>query len=288
MMGNLNDLKENITENLDNLKDNLKENLNNIREKGQASTSKYIQTNLVDKFGNYIPNFSVLKNTIFNLKTEILKIKDISIVFKLKSFKIPYIGEILIPIIKIRNINEKSLNLEKSKYGKIKVIESKSGHVFIQDDTPGNERILNLHKSGSYEDINSNGDIVKKTVGEMNVFVNKDFIIVVGSDFVNVIKGDYEIQIKGDYNKNILGDKNLYINGNKKEFIRGSSSINSSDDISLISIRNINIKGEELNINIGKEIKINCLGNIKVETTGGIDIKSASPVSILAPIIKLN
>ena len=46
-----------------------------------------------------------------------------------------------------------------------RVITSESGHVIEIDDTPENERIHIYHKSGSYIEINKEGQVINKSIG---------------------------------------------------------------------------------------------------------------------------
>lgn len=75
-----------------------------------------------------------------------------------------------------------------------KTIASKSGHVIELDDTPENERVHIYHNSGSYVEINKNGDVVYKSVNDMfNIAANNSNIHVEGNMIITVV-GDALIQ----------------------------------------------------------------------------------------------
>lgn len=61
-----------------------------------------------------------------------------------------------------------------SKYPYNKVMASESGHVQEIDDTPGYERIHTFHRSGTFDEMQPNGDRVQKTVGNHYRIIYKD------------------------------------------------------------------------------------------------------------------
>ena len=73
-----------------------------------------------------------------------------------------------------------------------KVEESQSGHVSEVDDTPGSERLTNVHKSGTFEVIKGDGARVVKIVGE-------DFEMVLSNKTLKV-SGNLNIVSDGDIN----------------------------------------------------------------------------------------
>lgn len=77
----------------------------------------------------------------------------------------------------------------KSKYPHNKVYESPSGHLVEIDDSPGNERIALMHRSGTYIEMDTEGDITIKS--------KRDGIFVLDGDGLWQIKGDQTIKIDG-------------------------------------------------------------------------------------------
>jgi len=74
-------------------------------------------------------------------------------------------------------------------YPKNHVRESESGHIFEVDDTPNNERIHEYHKSGTFYEIDKDGNKVTRVVAD-------NYEIVAGSDYVK-IKGDANLTVDG-------------------------------------------------------------------------------------------
>lgn len=97
-------------------------------------------------------------------------------------------------------------------YNKVK--ETESGHVFEIDDTPGNERISQFHRSGTSYEVQQDGSKTETIVGD-------NYTVVIGSDNI-YIRGNVNLTIDGDYRQLVKGNYHLEVNGNKTELVRGS------------------------------------------------------------------
>jgi len=95
-----------------------------------------------------------------------------------------------------------------------KVKETESGHVFEVDDTPGNERISQYHRSGTNYEIQASGTTTQ-------TFVSDRYTVVFGTDSIYV-KGNVNLTIDGDLRQLVKGNYHLEVNGNKTEFVKGS------------------------------------------------------------------
>ena len=92
------------------------------------------------------------------------------------------------------------------------VLETESGHIQEFDDTPFAERIYEKHKSGTYYEIDADGNKVTRVVGQ-------NYEIVAGSSFVN-IKGDVNLTIDSNCKTYIKGDWDIQVDGNKTEVVK--------------------------------------------------------------------
>ena len=81
-----------------------------------------------------------------------------------------------------------------------KVEESESGHVFEVDDTPNHERILRRHKSGSYEEMQNDGRVIKIHGDDYEIIVSH------GSD---PLSGSKHLYVDGNVNITAVGDVNV-------------------------------------------------------------------------------
>ena len=113
-----------------------------------------------------------------------------------------------------------------------KVNESESGHIKEIDDTPGSERIHDYHKSGTFTEVDANGNKSTRVTGEnFEVVVGNDNILVVGdcnitvegtarikapaikieTDDLDIKTGTYNLQITGETHERYEGDKYIHI-----------------------------------------------------------------------------
>lgn len=103
-----------------------------------------------------------------------------------------------------------------AEYPHNKVIQTPSGHVIEIDDTPDNERIHIYHKSGTYVEVDKDGRMVRKVMGDdYQIVANNSEIHVEGK--VNVyIKGDTVLKIDGNFEQEVGGTFTVKSGGNMK------------------------------------------------------------------------
>jgi hypothetical protein len=91
-----------------------------------------------------------------------------------------------------------------TEYPHNKVTETERGHIFEVDDTPDHERIHEYHKSGTFYEIDQNGQKVTKVV-------NDNYEITLGDDYVYV-DGSCNITVGGNANVRCLNADVLALN----------------------------------------------------------------------------
>lgn len=87
----------------------------------------------------------------------------------------------------------------KAKYLYNKTMTTESGHVVEVDDTPGQERIHMYHKSGTYVEINKDGRMVTKIVGDDYEISAKNKEVFISGDMRVTINGNVDIKVNGTY-----------------------------------------------------------------------------------------
>lgn len=95
-----------------------------------------------------------------------------------------------------------------TKYPYNKSIRTESGHLIEVDDSPGNERIHVFHKTGSYIEIDKNGQTVIKSKSNR-------YDVTVGANEV-YIGGNANIKVRGNVNMNVDGTYTVESKGNMK------------------------------------------------------------------------
>lgn len=118
--------------------------------------------------------------------------------------------------------------------------ESESGHIKEYDDTPFAERVMEYHRTGTFYEIDADGNKTTRIVGS-------NYEVVAGSEFVNVkgdcnltidsncrtyVKGNWDIQVDGNLTEVIKGNHTETIDGSHSETIKKSQSSSVSGDVS--------------------------------------------------------
>ena len=154
------------------------------------------------------------------------------------------------------------------------VMETESGHVKEYDDTPGHERIMERHMSGTQYEIIANGS-------KNETIVRDNYRLVVGHDTLEVY-GDVQIIVSGHADIAVGGNLTTSVTGNIAADAFGDITLKTND-----TTKKITLDG---NVDITKVLKINTDGaTINVNThihtqpdTGQDDI-SQGDVSVPVP-----
>jgi hypothetical protein len=133
-----------------------------------------------------------------------------------------------------------------SLYPNNQVKETASGHIVEYDDTPGAERVMIRHTSGSGVEMRADGTVIygstKHTIrvtacdekvivdgdgelqynGNLKMKVAGDFDLEVGGDYNVTVKGDMEQNVTRGFVQDVAGDVETQVIGNKKEMIGGA------------------------------------------------------------------
>jgi len=129
------------------------------------------------------------------------------------------------------------------------VMETESGHVKEYDDTPGAERIVERHKSGTQYEIQPNGSKNERIVrdnytlvcgndtlevkGNVRIYVRGDANILVAKDLTTQVGGDMVADVKGNSESTITGNMTATVTGNMTAEITGTTSLTGVGDISI-------------------------------------------------------
>jgi hypothetical protein len=97
--------------------------------------------------------------------------------------------------------------------------ETIGGHTIEIDDTKGAERLLTLHKTGSYEEIDYTGTRTVVIVGDdyeicmkgKNVNIKGACNVTINGEARTLVKGDYYLEVEGNHYTNIHGMKHTKV-----------------------------------------------------------------------------
>ena len=121
-----------------------------------------------------------------------------------------------------------------AKYPYNHVHESEAGHIHEIDDTPGGERLMQQHSTGTFQEIHPDGSKMVKVIGDnYEIIAGKSSILVVGDATITydgnvreLVKGDYALEVEGNYSQNIHGEHEVKIGKNRAEQILGNYAFN--------------------------------------------------------------
>lgn len=102
------------------------------------------------------------------------------------------------------------------------VQKTPAGHVIGVDDTPGGERIIIRHYTGTGIDLKPDGSIVISSRKNKVEVVDGASTVIVKGEAHLVYEGNLTLSVTGDMNLNVGGDYNVNIDGQSKTSIKGS------------------------------------------------------------------
>lgn len=111
-----------------------------------------------------------------------------------------------------------------AKYPYNQVRRSESGHEYDTDDTPGNTRIREAHRSGSYYEISHKGRYTQMVVDNHHHYVKGGHTHTVDKNFDSKVHGSSRQNIGGHDHKEVKGDQTRAIGKDNKTTVGGDST----------------------------------------------------------------
>jgi hypothetical protein len=140
-----------------------------------------------------------------------------------------------------------------------RVIGSESGHFIEMDDTPEFERVRIQHRTGTFTEIQANGQQIVKILG--------DKYEIIASNNNVLINGVCNITVQGDSVFNVVGDCYSQVNGDSYQQVNGKTKINSGEKVEITS-------GGDISLFAGGE-----LGTVSIRAASAVNINSDLNVS---------
>ena len=147
-----------------------------------------------------------------------------------------------------------------SEYPYNHVYETESGHVQEFDDTPFAERLYEKHRTGTFYEVDADGNKVTRVVGN-------NYDIIAGSNFVN-IKGDVNLTIDSNCNTYIKGNWEVQVDGNKNEIVKGTYNQEVTGTVT-------ETYKDTMTQNVTGNVTETYSGNQTTKVTGNVDIDGA-------------
>lgn len=182
--------------------------------------------------------------------------------------------------------------------------KSRSGHVFVMDDSEGSEHVTLQHRSGAMIQFTPDGKITFVSQnGQYNIVFGENRMLVTGAYDVTVegsgslnVDKDYDVTVKGNYNMVVHGDMNMTVK-NMNQTIRGDyhmtakdmtmkmegSSEISSHGISTLSSDGglaLASTGDSIAMGAKQTIAVKAGKDVMVQSSGSTHVKSASAMNL--------
>jgi uncharacterized protein YcbK (DUF882 family) len=152
------------------------------------------------------------------------------------------------------------------------VFESESGHTIEIDDTTDNERITMYHKAGTFIDVDRNGTMVHKVVGDnYEIYARHNNIL---------IKGNSNVTIEGNCKIYVKNNCDLQVDGNLTTHVHGDYELNVAGKIDIASGKAMTVyTNEDLSVNAKTEIDIKS-ADVAIESSGEMKVKAGSTMKL--------
>jgi GH24 family phage-related lysozyme (muramidase) len=112
-----------------------------------------------------------------------------------------------------------------TKYPFNHVFATESGHIEEWDDTKGSERRHSFHKSGTFYEIDSNGTLVTRIVGDNFEILERNGNLLVKGQCNVTIQGNSNVRIENDSIIQVLGNATLNVTGNLTQAVSGDYKV---------------------------------------------------------------
>jgi len=183
--------------------------------------------------------------------------------------------------------------VDQSVYPYNHVTQTRAGHIFEVDDTLGNERIHEKHKTGTFREIRPDGSKVTVVVSDRHTTVcGSDFVTITGDANITIngsanltVNGNYNLEVNGSMNTTVKGEYKLKVGASYKNEVGGDKAENivgKKDSIVGNGVSNTVRAGGVISMVIGS-IEETVLGGYTGAFTGSCDITGALGVSLSAP-----
>lgn len=155
-----------------------------------------------------------------------------------------------------------------AKYPYNHVHQSESGHTVEIDDTVGGERIHVYHKMGTFVEIDNNGTMVRKIVGDDYQIIERNGSIFIGGKCNLTVSGSINIYSYGNTNVETEGDTNL--------ICYNDVSVRASGNIDMSSAETFTVKANKIVLDSDTTVDISARENINVQSSKDFNLTAVN------------
>jgi hypothetical protein len=139
-----------------------------------------------------------------------------------------------------------------ARYPYNQVIETEAGHVIELDSSPNAERIHIYHKKGTYIEIDINGTMVKKVIG----------------DSYEVCDNNGYVYVKGAHNLTVGGPTKILVQNNADIEVNGALNVTGHGSTLVQSAKTVQV--------VAKDIKVSGKSSLELTSDGPVNIQGSS------------
>ena len=166
-----------------------------------------------------------------------------------------------------------------SHYPYNQTFQTEAGHLVEFDSSPGQERIHVYHKAGTYIEIDVNGTMVRKVVGDNYEIVENNNYLFVRGAYNLTVDGATQILVKNNVDLQVYGQTNATFNG--------KVNMNIASDLNVITGGDFNIKAANFNLETSGTVSTVAGGAVGITASGDFNVQ-ATNTSIDGGDINLN
>jgi hypothetical protein len=156
-----------------------------------------------------------------------------------------------------------------------RVIETAAGHSIELDDTPGAERIMVYHRSGSYIQIDTRGTTTHRSQSDRYDITSTNSHVYIGGRSMVTINGDSYVRVNGNKTEEVTGDYTQIVRGNHMLSVGGQLNLNAGDEVQA--------RGAKIRLDANVEgISIKSAKNINIESSQSVHTKAGVAIFIEA------
>jgi muramidase (phage lysozyme) len=181
-----------------------------------------------------------------------------------------------------------------ARYPHNQVFETEAGHVVEMDSTPNAERIHVYHKAGTYIEIDINGTMVKKVIGDNYevcdkngyVYVKGAYSLTVGGSTRILVQNNAQIEVDGDLS--VTGHGSTLVQSAKTVQVIGKDvQVSGKDSLTLLSDGAVNIQGSSISLlSKSGSIAVKSAKDLGLEGKGTASLKGGVELLLDGPSVK--
>jgi hypothetical protein len=139
--------------------------------------------------------------------------------------------------------------------------QTEAGHIVEFDSTPGQERVHLYHKAGTYIEIDVNGTMVRKVIGDNYEILEQNNKLYVRGAYSLTVEGATQILVKNDCDLKVFGDTNATFHNDINMNVGGDFNLNVGGSF--------NVKGGRVNFTTDGEFEARSGGSVQLTSDGG-------------------